>query len=58
LALSGIIEVFFLPTSGEIKDGGAKWAGIYVGIGVGCLFFGIMQVCFEASIDGFFSTFS
>ena len=44
LALAGIVGVFFKPTADEIRDGGQKWACIYVGIGVGCWIFGMLQV--------------
>lgn len=43
LALAGIVGVFFKPTADEIRDGGQKWACIYVGIGVGCWVFGMLQ---------------
>lgn len=42
--------VFFEPTPEAIRDGGQKWALIYVAIGVGCWVFGMLQV----SKDEFF----
>lgn len=44
LALAGIVGVFFEPTPEAIRDGGQKWALIYVAIGVGCWIFGMLQV--------------
>jgi ATP-binding cassette subfamily B (MDR/TAP) protein 1 len=43
LALAGIVGVFFEPTPEAIRDGGQKWACIYVAIGVGCWIFGMLQ---------------
>jgi hypothetical protein len=47
LALAGIVGVFFEPTPEAIRDGGQKWALIYVAIGVGCWIFGMLQVSKE-----------
>jgi ATP-binding cassette subfamily B (MDR/TAP) protein 1 len=57
LALSSIIAVFYAPVSnpdcagaaasGCVLSGGAKWALIFMGIGLGCILFGILQgYCF------------
>jgi hypothetical protein len=51
LALAGIIGVFYKPTDEEIKDGGQKWAAIYVGIGFACWIMGMLQVCAALIFD-------
>lgn len=43
LALSGIVQALYSPTTDAILAGGEKWALIYVGIGVGCALSGTVQ---------------